>query len=351
VKHADVAVIGAGPIGLAVAWQCALLGREVTVFDDGQLGAWHASAGMIAPVAEAAFGESALTALLVESTRRWRGFAEGLGREIGYHERGSLMVGLTGDDHAEIERFVSYQESLGLPVERLGGAQLRNREPMLSPRVRGGAYAVTDAQVDPLLLHQALTAACLETQVEIRLGRVDRLADLRADVIVVAAGTGSAALVDLPIRPVRGETLRLRLVDQPLRHMVRGFVEGRHVYLVPRAQGEIVVGATSSEETRSEPLAGGVHTLLRDAFALLPELEHAAFLGVTVGFRPGTPSNAPYLGELPARGGTRVVVAAGHYRNGIALTPITATAIARLVVDGSAPDEIVSFAPPGGAPA
>lgn len=347
-KHADVVVIGAGPIGLSVAWQCALLGRSVTVFDDGQLGAWHASAGMIAPVAEAAFGESALTALLVESTRRWPGFVRALGREIGYHERGSLMVGLTGDDLVEIERFVSYQESLGLPVERLGGAALRSREPMLSPRVRGGAYAVTDAQVDPGLLRQALTAACLEAKVEIRAGRIERLADLRADVIVVAAGTGTAALVDLPIRPVRGETLRLRLLDQPLRHMVRGFVEGRHVYLVPRAHGEIVVGATSSEETRTEPIAGGVHALLRDAFALLPELEHAAFLEVTVGFRPGTPSNAPYLGELPTQGGARVVVASGHYRNGIALTPITAVAIAQLVVDGTAPDEIAPFAPPGG---
>ncbi|MBB5871501.1 glycine oxidase [Allocatelliglobosispora scoriae] len=353
----DVVVLGAGPIGLGIAWQCALRGCSVTVHHDGSLGAWHASAGMIAPVAEATFGESPLTALLVESTRRWPEFAAALGREIGYRECGSLMVGLTGDDHAEIQRSASYQESLGLPVERLSGAGLRSREPMLAPRVRGGAFAGIDAQADPGLLHSALLAACRAAGVRFQDTGAQRLAeviDRRPAVVVVAAGTGTAALLDLPIHPVRGETLRIRLTEEPLRHMlrymVRGIVDGRHVYLVPRAGGEIVIGATSSEETLTQPTAGGVHTLLRDAFMLLPELERAAFEGVRVGFRPGTPSNAPYLGELPPRDGVRIVVAAGHYRNGIALTPITATAIAELVTTGRAPAEITAFGPPSADP-
>jgi glycine oxidase len=319
-----VAVVGGGPIGLACAWRLAQHGHAVAVHSDGQPGAWHAAAGMLAPVAEAAFGEHRLTELLVASVRAWPGFAAALG-DVGYRESGSLLVGVTAADQAEIARYRSYQDSLGLPVDALSADELRQREPDLHPGVRPGAYTSIDAQVDPRRLVQRLSEACADAGIATA-GGVGDLSDVDADVIVVAAGCGTAALTGLPIHAVRGETVRLR-GGPKLTHMIRGYVHGRHVYLVPRANGEIVVGATSSEQPDPWPTAGGVHELLSDAIALVPGVREAQFAEVSVGFRPATPDNLPIV-EVVRPG---VVVAAGHYRNGIALTPWTAEQVVALV--------------------
>jgi len=319
-----IAVIGAGPIGLACAWRLAQRGHDVTVHSDDRPGAYDAAAGMLAPVAEAAFGEHRLTELLLASVRAWPAFAAELG-DVGFAESGSLLVGLTAGDQAEIERYRSYQDSLGLPVTALSAAQLRQREPALHPGVRPGAYTPIDAQVDPRRLVARLALACRSIGVHVA-GRVSELSEVDADSIVVAAGCGTAALTGLPIHPVRGETLRLRGGPR-LTHMIRGYAHSRHVYLVPRADGEIVVGATSSEQTDAEPLAGFVYELLSDAISLVPQVREAQFAGVSVGFRPATPDNLPIVERL--REG--VIVAAGHYRNGIALTPWTAQQVVALV--------------------
>ena len=323
-----VAVIGAGPIGLACAWRLAQRGHDVTVHSDGRPGAYDAAAGMLAPVAEAAFGEHRLTDLLLASVRAWPGFAAELGADqIGFAESGSLLVGLTAGDQAEIERYRSYQDSLGLPVTAMSAGELRQREPALHPGVRAGAYTPIDAQVDPRRLVARLAFACRSSAVRVA-GPVTALSEVDADRIVVAAGCGTAALTGLPIHPVRGETLRLRGGPR-LTHMIRGYAHSRHVYLVPRADGEIVIGATSSEQTGAEPLAGGVYELLSDAIALVPEVREAQFAGVSVGFRPATPDNLPIVERLRRNSG--VIVAAGHYRNGIALTPWTAQQVVSLV--------------------
>jgi len=336
-----IAVVGAGPIGLACAWRLAQRGHAVTVHSDGHPGAWHAAAGMLAPVAEAAFGEHRLTELLVASVRAWPAFAAELG-DVGYAETGSLLVGLTPADQAEIARYRSYQDSLGLPVDSLSAGELRQREPELHPGVRPGAYTSIDAQVDPRRLVKRLVEACATAGVVtvpgspsgeppgVRSGGVDDLSDVDSEVIVVAAGCGTAALTGLPIHPVRGETLRLR-GGPKLHHMIRGYVHGRHVYLVPRPDGEIVVGATSSEHSDPRPSAGGVHELLSDAIALVPGVREATFTEVTVGFRPATPDNLPIVKVLESGAGPRTIAAAGHYRNGIALTPWTASAVVALV--------------------
>ncbi|NUR69861.1 MAG: glycine oxidase ThiO [Hamadaea sp.] len=319
-----VAVVGAGPIGLACAWRLAQRDHAVTLHDDGAPGAWHAAAGMLAPVAEAAFGEHRLTDLLVASVRAWPAFAAQLG-DVGFARSGSLLVGVTPADQAEIARYRSYQESLGLPVEALSADQLRQREPLLQPGVHAGAYTEIDAQVDPRRLVERLREACAKAGVAVA-GAVHGLSDVDADVVVVAAGSGTAALTGLPIHPVRGEIVRLR-GGPKLAHLIRGYVHGRHVYLVPRPNGEIVVGATSSEESDPRPTAGGVHELLSDAIALVPGVREAEFAEVSVGFRPATPDNLPIVDRV-RRG---LVVAAGHYRNGIALTPWTADRVVNLV--------------------
>jgi glycine oxidase len=346
----DVAVVGGGVIGLAVAWRCARRGLRVRVYDPspGQ-GASHASAGMLAPVSEAYFGETELTRLLVESAARWPAFREELeavaGVPIGYRDEGTLVVALTPDDLAQVERLREYQASLGLPISGLRPAQVRDREPLLSPRLRGGAFAPEDRQVDPRRLVAALGAALDAAGVPIEPHQVSDPSTVDAEVVVVAAGCGTTALTGLPVRPVKGQILRLRApagAPPGFRHVIRGYADGRSVYLVPRADGEVVVGATVEELGDGAVTAGGVLELLRAAVDLVPELAEYELAEAGVGHRPGTPDNAPIVGWLDP---PRVAVAAGHFRHGVVLTPITADGVADLVTAGDVPPVLAPFGP------
>ncbi|MFV2099882.1 glycine oxidase ThiO [Micromonospora sp. LOL_024] len=347
----DVVVVGAGVVGLAIAWRCAARGLRVSVHDPAPgSGASHVAAGMLAPVAEAYFGERELTGLLTESASRWPGFAaelaEATGVDIGYRTEGTLVVGLTADDLTEARRLWAYQLGLGLPVTPLRPSQLREREPALAPRVRGGALAATDHQVDPRRLVAALRIAAELAGAVLVTEPVRRLRDVPAGVTVVAAGCGAAALTGLPVRPVKGQVLRLRTPDgRPpgFRHVVRGYADGEHVYLVPRDSGEVVVGATVEERSDLVVCAGAVLRLLRAAVDLVPELAEYDLVETLAGLRPGTPDNAPILGPLPGR--PDVLVATGHHRHGIVLTPVTADLIAGLVTGDGADSLLASFRP------
>jgi glycine oxidase len=346
----QVAVVGGGAIGLAVAWRCAQRGLRVVLYDPAPgSGASHVAAGMLSPVVEAHFGEGELTGLLAESAARWPAFAAELtaatGTDLGYRTEGTLVVGLTGDDLAEARRLWEYQQGLGLPITPLRPSMLRDREPALSPRLRGGALAATDHQVDPRRLVAALRSAVERAGVPILPTPVTDLAALTTPQVVVAAGCGSAPLTGLPVRPVKGQILRLRAPggEPPgLRHVVRGYADGEPVYLVPRADGEVVVGATVEERTDRNVTAGAVLRLLRAAVDLVPELAEYDLVETVAGLRPGTPDNAPVLGELPGHPG--VLVATGHHRHGIVLTPVTADLIADLVTTGVPDDRLTPFA-------
>ncbi|MFG1871425.1 glycine oxidase ThiO [Micromonospora arborensis] len=343
----DVAVVGAGPIGLAIAWRCAARGLRVVVHDPAPgSGASAVAAGMLAPVAEAYFGERQLTELLLASAARWPTFAAELtaatGADIGYRTEGTLLVGLTGDDLAEAGRLWAYQQGLGLPVTLLRPTELRDREPALAPRVRGGALAPTDHQVDPRLLLPALRTAAQRAGAVLVPHAVRLLSDVDARVTVVAAGCGATALTGLPVRPVKGQILRLRAPDgvaPGFRHVIRGYADGEPVYLVPRADGEVVLGATVEERSDTTVTVGAVQRLLRAGVDLLPELAEYDLVEAIAGLRPGTPDNAPILGPLPGR--PDVLAATGHHRHGIVLTPITADLITDLVRTG-VPDPLLA---------
>jgi glycine oxidase len=333
----SVAVVGGGIIGLAIAWRLAQRGVDVRVYDPAAGdGAWLVAAGMLAPSGELGFGQEALGRLMAESARRWPGFAASLaaetGMDLGYDDAGTLRVAVTADDAAEATRLWRYQ---GLTPMRT--AELRALEPALSPRVRAGAHAPDDRQVDPRLV----VAALRKTGVRVIGERVDRLTDLDATTVVVAAGCGTAALTGLPVRPVKGQVIRLRGEPGLLRHVVSAHVDGSHVYLVPRADGEIVVGATQEERSDRAITAGGVLGLLRAAIELVPALAEIELVEAVAGHRPGTPDNAPLLGALDER----TVVAAGHFRNGVLLAPVTADLIADLVRTGRADPLLEPFAP------
>jgi glycine oxidase len=360
----DVVVVGAGLIGLASAWRLAQGGLRVTVCDPAPgRRTSSVAAGMLAPVTEVEYGEEALLALNLASAAAWPGFAaeleEASGLPAGLHASGTLSVAYDVDDVAVLARLASYQRRLGLEVAELTGRETRKREPMLAVGVAGGLWVPGDHSVDNRKTVAALLVAVEKAGAEIvrqRVGRIrvegERAAGvvledgtrIDAGVTVIAAGPWSAQLdgvpddLVVPVRPVKGEIVRLRVPEayRPvLSHTVRATARGFAVYLVPRPDGELVVGATSTElgfDTRV--LAGGVFSLLRDARTVLPVTDELELVETVAGLRPATPDNAPVLGPSGLDG---LVWATGHYRNGVLLTPVTADVIAQVVLTDRLP--------------
>jgi len=368
----DAIVVGGGVIGLALSWRLGLGGSTVALVDDDPGGgASRAAAGMLAPVTEAHFGEEALTALNLESARRWPAFAaeveEASGAPVGYRTEGTLAVAFDDDDLAMLTELRAYHERLGLPGQRLRGRECRALEPLLSPRIRGGILVESDHQVDTRALMAALLIAAERAGVSSIRQRAARLdvdggggravgvtlasgETLRAPVTILAAGCWSATLAGLPpevrppVRPVKGQILRLRAADPAVPRLtctVRGLRRGRSIYAVPRADGRVVVGATVEEKGWDTTVtAGAVRELLEDATEVVPALGELELAETLARLRPGTPDNGPILGASALPG---LVLATGHYRNGILLTPITADAIAAVALGERLPGVAAPF--------
>ncbi|MFE5293716.1 FAD-dependent oxidoreductase [Isoptericola sp. NPDC056618] len=384
----DVVVVGGGIVGLAVAWRAAASGLSVTVLDPSPgEGATRAAAGMLAAVSESDFGERELARLNVASAARWPDFAARLaaatGRDVPLLRAGSLAVAYDADDLALLRRVLALHREWGLASAEVSVAAARRREPYLGPRLAGAAVVEGDLAVDPRGAHAALVQAlggALVRRTAVRLerdgaGRVvavhdDGGARHAAGAVVLATGAdATAALLDgvpdlrVPVRPVKGVTLRLDAGPElALEHVVRGTVQGRPVYVVPRGPGtgagpgtgtgtgtgpghrEIVVGATSEErpdDRRAE--AGGVFALLRDARALVPGIDEAALVDVTPRARPATPDNLPLVGATGVPG---LLAAVGHGRNGVLLAPLTADAVVAELTGAPPPDPALSAADP-----
>lgn len=367
--NADVIIVGGGLIGLASAWQAAQAGLEAVVVDPAPgRGASDVAAGMLAPVTEVARGEEDHLALNIAAARRWPAFAAALtastGVDVGYRPTGTLLVGFDQDDVSALADLHAYQRELGLDVERLHSRQARSREPMLSPRVRGGLFAAEDHRVEPRRVIAALLQAAAEAGVRVhhaRVARIERAGDrvagattvdgmvLHAERVVLAAGAWSATIDGLaprtqpPIRPVKGQLLHLRGSDgeQVLTTTVRALVRHRSVYLVPRDDGRLVVGASQEERGFDTTVTAGVtRELLDDAVAVVPGIDELELVETIAGLRPTTPDNAPVIGRGRLDG---LVLATGHHRNGALLTPITAEAVAALLL-GEDPDPVIGAA-------
>jgi glycine oxidase len=345
----DVAVVGGGIIGLAVAWKAAAAGRSVVVFDRGPLGegASRVAAGMLAPVSEADAGEPALLRAGLASLAAWPAFAAALaaasGLDPAFRACGTLVVARDADEAAWLERERALREELAVPVERLRGSEARRREPALAPGVRLALDVPGDHAVDPRATVAALVAACERAGVALRpheeATRWDAAgvelasgARVAAGRVVLAAGAWSGA----PVRPVKGEILRLRDPEGPgLFDRVIRFERG---YLVPRGDGRYVLGATMEEQGFDTTVtAGGVRELLQEAQLIVPGLDELVLEEASAGLRPGTPDNAPLIGDADG-----VLLATGHHRNGILLAPFTADAALAILDGGAGP---AAFAP------
>jgi glycine oxidase len=315
-----------------VAWRARARGLSVLVLDRGEPGAGtsRVAAGMLAPVAETDAGERALLELGLRSVALWPAFAAELGAasgiDVDLRTCGTLMLARDRDDAEALERERDLRERFGLRVEALLPSAARRLEPALAPTLRSALHLPDDHAVDPRLTCAALARAAEDAGAVLRPGvEVDDLAALPAEQVVVAAGPWSGAFGDeARVRPVKGQTLRLRDPGGPglLERVVR-WGQPCPGYLVPRGDGRYVLGATQEERGFDTAVtAGGLHDLLRDASELVPgvlELEVEEHLA---GLRPGTPDNAPIIGRSPSN--PRVVWATGHHRNGVLLAPVTA---------------------------
>jgi glycine oxidase len=384
----DAVFVGGGVIGLASAWRAAQAGARVCVLERAEppAGATNVAAGMLAPVGELSYGERDLLTMMLASGSLWPDFVAEVeaasGMETGFRTTGAVHVALDRDEAGELRRRHELQQELGLEAEWLTPTRCRDLEPGLTPTFVVGVLAADDASVDPRALALALAAALREAGGELRTGTevVDGLWDgerlvgvrtaptasqpsalsnpvgdqrqrveVHADTVVLCNGAWSGQTPWLPaearpsVRPVKGEVIELRPREgEPI--PAERIIASERIYLVPRTDGRLIAGATQEERGFDTTVtAGGVHELLREAYRVLPDVAEMELVGMVAGLRPGTPDNLPIVGRGAVDG---LVLATGHFRNGIMLAPITADAIATILADRPVP-EPMTLADPG----
>ncbi|MFN3385744.1 MAG: glycine oxidase ThiO [Candidatus Thermochlorobacter sp.] len=363
----EVAIIGGGIIGLSTAWQLARAGVEVCVFERSEAGksASWAAAGMLAPQAEVGFEEINFLRLGQESLALYPKFLEELkedaGLDVQLDTRGTLMIALDRDDREALRREFEFRKSIGLAVEWITASEARELEPLLSPKVTSAIWLPNDYQIDNQALILALRRALIARgstlyehtaveRVETYQGKVVGLltsaGQVEAKYVVLAAGAWSNEIAGLPeearptVRPVKGQILTLKMTKQLRMTKV---VRSPRVYLAPKLDGRLIIGATSEEKGFDTiPTAGGMLTLLEEAFEAVPAIYELGIEEMRVGLRPGSRDNEPLIGESSVK---NLLIATGHYRHGILLAPVTAKAIAALILGEPVSKTLLPFSP------
>ncbi len=361
----EIAIVGGGVIGLACALELARRGKSVTVVERETpgFGASTVAAGMLTPSFEVELTPPALVELQLDSLRRYPQFVAAVealsGLSCDYRDEGALWVSRHRDDELELDHIRAIQADRGLPAQRLSGRETRRIEPYLSTRVIGGLLVETDHQVNPRKLMAALEAACralgveilehtgvttverVKEQIELTLQTAASESLLSADQVLLAAGVWleDSLVTPLPkigMRPIKGQIVHLQghpLIDHVLRNS--------DIYIVPRADGELLLGATEEEQGFDlRPTAGGTLDLLRYAFELLPGIYDLFVTEIDVGLRPAVADHLPVLSPTDTEG---VFVAGGHYRGGVILAPSTAHYLAEMMTSERVPPLVAPF--------
>lgn len=356
-------------IGLSIAWRLARegAGNRILLLDAHRAGegASRVSAGMIAPIAEAGFEDPDFIRFARQSRERYRSFVAEVSADadtpVTLGEEGSIIVAIHRDDVDAMRRVYEHRRHAELPVEWLTGTQAREMEPTLTPRVSAAMWIAYDGQVNPRALLPALVRACIRRGVELREGaRVSRIIidndavagvevngeGVEAGVVVLCAGAWSGTIGGMPedvvpqVRPIRGQILRLkRTPDFATSHVVRG----PRAYLLPKDDGTIVVGATQEEAGfDATPTAGGIKSILENAWEMVPSIYDLPIERIEVGLRPGTRDHLPLIGPTRVNG---LIMATGHFRHGILFAPTTADAVCRGILTGDFGEDVAAFAP------
>lgn len=330
-----ITIIGGGIIGLTTAFELTERGENVHLIDaetsdygttdDGTAlypAASHYAGGMLAPIAEVQFQQDALFPLMTASADAYPSLMGRLSRATnlptGYDTTGTLIIAADRADAEHLQRTRAYYRDMNRPADPVTPTQARALEPLLAPRIAGAVSIPSDHQLHPRLMRRALKDALTRRGVTFS---TERVTDPDAGDII-CTGLGATLHGDYPLRPVYGDILRLRAPRPILKHVVRGYVNSRPVYLIPRPDGELCIGATSREDHRTLPAIDGVHQLLRDAIRLVPAVEECELLEANVGARPGTPDDLPIFGHRTRADGTRQLVSTGYFRHGILLAAL-----------------------------
>jgi glycine oxidase len=362
----DVAIIGGGVIGCAIAWRLGQAGMRVVVIERGEIGreASWAAGGMLAPLAEANQAD-AFFALAVASRAMYAHFARELrettGIDIEYRTEGTLYLALTDENEEELEQRWQWQHSAELNVKKLNAACVHKLEPLLNPKLRWALKFPDDHQVNSRRLVMALEAAARQvgvdfwtateaTALEISTGQIVGVETTKKNIatsrVILAAGGWSSLLkttddetvMDFPVEPVRGQMIALEMPTPALQHVVYS----GSGYLVPRLNGQLIAGSTTEKVGYDKRVtAEGISSVIAHAIEIAPELSKQAIVETWAGLRPRVPDDWPILGQAPGING--LVYATGHYRNGILLTPVTAKAISEVVLRGESTTNIGPF--------
>ncbi len=353
----DVAVVGAGIIGLSIGWRLAARGLSVAVFDRAEAGTGTtlASTGMLAAAAEHEAGGDDLLALALDSQARWHPYREALeadsGMKIDYRGEGTMLVALARDEVERLRFRFEIQKRANLDARWLGGVEARALEPGLRGPVAAGIFCSSDHQVDPRLVSAALKRAFLARGgllfENVEVVSIDREAGrargivcaagaCRATTTIVATGVWSGETlaplgIDIPIRPLKGQALALKTSRQT-GNLTR-VVWTEQIHMSPKSDGRLIVGATMEDTGFNAAITvGGALALLEGVHRALPSSEEMEIEAIWSGYRPTSDDDAPILGETGVPG---LLLATGHHRNGILLAPATAAALEELVVNGA----------------
>lgn len=361
-------MVGGGIIGCSIAYYLSLGGARVTVLERNQLasGASGVAAGMLAPQVEAPFAD-AFFELALTGRSEHGPLAEQLMQDVGldveYRKTGILRVARTEAERTDLQRVLAWQTARGLAAEWVESAELGKLEPLLKGvagrLLAGGLWLPDEAQVrSPRLVHAMATAALrrgtqfLEgawvADLSLRGDRVSGVTTrseglIEADTVVLAAGVSSPDIVrhlglDIPVAPVKGQILSLRGADRSPRQVIWS----GECYLLPRPDGEIVLGATEEEGNYdARPTLAGVNRLSEAALEVVPAAGSLIIDGIWAGLRPAAPDRFPIVGWAPQV--ERLFLATAHYRHGVLLGPLTGRRVADHILHGTPLGEFASF--------
>lgn len=357
-----ILIIGGGIIGLSLGWQLAKRGMKVEILEKGKTGrdallhgqASYASAGMLAPHTEMGFEDIELFYLCRKSLDMYDKFCDELyndcGIEVKVERTGCILPGFDRDDAERLRRLYDFHERINIPVQWLTGSEARDKEPLLSPKCTGAIWIEDDAQINNRRLLEALKIAFEKNggqlyeehpveRINIENGKVTGAyfhgKDAEYDYVVVCAGAWTKQIEGIPenllppVRPVKGQVINLRLNDSCTLTKV---VRAPDVYLLPKSDGRLVIGASCEEMGfDTNPTAGEIFRLLERAWEAVPSIYDLPIDSIDVGLRPGSRDHMPIIGDSEIEG---LFFATGHYRNGILLTPITAYELSEWIVTG-----------------
>ena len=362
-KTFDVAIAGAGLIGGSIAWELARSGLRVGLFDKqepGKEASW-ASAGILSPAPESP-GMIALVSLGKASMALYPEFVaqveERSGESVGYRAKGTLGVLTSRHAREELSTIIALHHGLGLRAEPLSSADARELEPSLRGDVEAAVLRPAEASVDNRLLTRAILASAQKSGLEIFAGRSVESLWIEGDVCkgfvvggekisavhtVIAAGCFSAQIRGAeryaPVRPAKGQMISLVCPEANIERVLWG----DDIYLVPRNDGRILAGATVEYAGFDKTLtAGGQKKLLSAAIELAPALENARMEEAWAGLRPDSPDHLPILGPTDLQG---LVIATGHFRSGVLLTPITAKLVREWITVGNVSTDWERYSP------